>query len=108
MKQKGASPQPAQQHESTLVAKLRYRLYPTPGQQIALAQTFGCARVVWNDALALSNKLHGEGQKYPGGTAKGSGLQEVVSGLKVKLCVLQRWGISLSDGVAISPPNQAL
>ncbi|MGW1071118.1 RNA-guided endonuclease InsQ/TnpB family protein, partial [Streptomyces aureus] len=34
---------------------LRYsfRLEPTPGQRIALARTFGCARVVYNDALAV-------------------------------------------------------
>ncbi|MCI4078912.1 transposase [Streptomyces sp. MMS21 TC-5] len=33
---------------------LRYsfRVEPTPGQRIALARTFGCARVVFNDALA--------------------------------------------------------
>ncbi|MCB5170485.1 helix-turn-helix domain-containing protein, partial [Streptomyces bambusae] len=33
---------------------LRYsfRVEPTPGQRIALARTFGCARVVYNDALA--------------------------------------------------------
>ncbi|MFJ2193876.1 RNA-guided endonuclease InsQ/TnpB family protein [Kitasatospora sp. NPDC087861] len=30
-----------------------YRLYPTVGQRQALARTFGCARVVYNDALAL-------------------------------------------------------
>jgi hypothetical protein len=28
-----------------------YRLYPTPGQQQALAGAFGCARVVLNDGL---------------------------------------------------------
>ena len=50
-------------------ARYRYRCYPTPAQQQALARSFGCARVVWNDALALSNKLYGEGQKYPGYTA---------------------------------------
>ncbi|WP_328973734.1 RNA-guided endonuclease InsQ/TnpB family protein [Streptomyces sp. NBC_00239] len=34
---------------------LRYsfRIEPTPGQRIALARTFGCARVVFNDALAV-------------------------------------------------------
>ncbi|MFE3546742.1 RNA-guided endonuclease InsQ/TnpB family protein [Nocardia sp. NPDC059177] len=34
--------------------QLRYnfRVYPTPGQRIALARAFGCARVVYNDALA--------------------------------------------------------
>ncbi|MFE7719430.1 transposase [Nocardia rhizosphaerihabitans] len=29
-----------------------FRVYPTPRQQVSLAQTFGCARVVYNDALA--------------------------------------------------------
>ncbi|MFI8102530.1 helix-turn-helix domain-containing protein [Streptomyces sp. NPDC086023] len=33
---------------------LRYsfRIEPTPGQRAALARTFDCARVVFNDALA--------------------------------------------------------
>ncbi len=33
--------------------QLRYnfRVYPTPGQQVALARAFGCARVVYNDGL---------------------------------------------------------
>ncbi|MEU4178839.1 helix-turn-helix domain-containing protein [Streptomyces sp. NPDC026589] len=37
------------------VMQLRYafRLEPTPFQQMMLARTFGCARVVFNDALAL-------------------------------------------------------
>lgn len=34
-------------------SRYQYRIYPTPRQKIALAQTFGCARVVWNDALSL-------------------------------------------------------
>ncbi|WP_281005363.1 helix-turn-helix domain-containing protein [Nocardia vinacea] len=29
-----------------------YRLYPTSGQQTKLAKAFGCARVVFNDALS--------------------------------------------------------
>ncbi|MEU6214047.1 RNA-guided endonuclease TnpB family protein [Streptomyces sp. NPDC047023] len=35
--------------------QLRYsfRVYPTPGQRIALAQAFGCARVAYNDALRI-------------------------------------------------------
>jgi putative transposase len=28
-----------------------YRLYPSPGQRVALARLFGCARVVFNDGL---------------------------------------------------------
>jgi putative transposase len=36
--------------------RYRFRLEPTSSQQQALARSFGCARVVWNDALALSNR----------------------------------------------------
>jgi putative transposase len=32
--------------------RYQYRVYPKPGQRIALARIFGCRRVVWNDALA--------------------------------------------------------
>ena len=46
----------------------RYRLYPHPPRQTGLAKVFGWARVVWNDALALRNRLHQEGEKYPGAT----------------------------------------
>lgn len=49
--------------------RYRYRCYPTPVQERALARSFGCARVVWNDALALSNQLYADGQKYPGAAA---------------------------------------
>jgi len=47
--------------------RYRYRLYPHPHQQVALAKAFGCARVVWNDALAKSRELYVAGEKtsYP-------------------------------------------
>ena len=57
--------------------RYRYRCEPSPGQKIALAQAFGCTCVVWNDALALSQELCSQGEKYPGGGA----LQ--------KLCIIQ-------------------
>jgi len=43
--------------------RLRYnfRLYPTPGQAQALAKAFGCARVVFNDALAARRAAHEAG-----------------------------------------------
>ncbi|SLG34028.1 putative transposase [Mycobacteroides abscessus subsp. abscessus] len=46
--------------------QLRYnfRVYPTPGQQIALARAFGCARVVYNDALAARREAHAAGLPY--------------------------------------------
>ena len=42
-------------------ARYQYRFYPTVQQQQSLAQLFGCVRVVWNDALALS-----KASKFPG------------------------------------------
>ncbi len=46
-----------------IVVRLRYtyRLYPTPGQRVALAKAFGCARVVFNDALAARRAAHEAG-----------------------------------------------
>jgi putative transposase len=41
-----------------------YRLYPTPGQRSALARAFGCARVVFNDALAARRDAHAAGLPY--------------------------------------------
>lgn len=43
-------------------ARFKYRIYPKPHQIEPLAKAFGCARVVWNDALAIyqeaaNNKL---------------------------------------------------
>jgi putative transposase len=49
-------------------ARYRYRVYPTESQKIALAQLFGCCRVVWNDALAFCNETYQKGEKYPGET----------------------------------------
>ena len=37
--------------------RYRYRIYPSPGQQQALARVFGCARVVYNDCLRLREFL---------------------------------------------------
>jgi putative transposase len=45
--------------------QLRYnfRVYPTPGQRAALARTFGCARVVYNDALRARQDAYAAGEK---------------------------------------------
>ncbi len=55
--------------------KLRYtyRIYPNRLQQGKLAQLFGCARVVWNDALAVV-KATPKGEKWP----KNSEIQKLV------------------------------
>jgi putative transposase len=47
------------------LVQLRYnfRVYPTPGQRIALARAFGCARVVYNDNLHARGQAHAAGVK---------------------------------------------
>ena len=46
-----------------MLARYRYRLYPTPGQVKALARVFGCARVVFNDCLSLREECHAAGER---------------------------------------------
>ena len=44
--------------------RYNYRLYPTLGQRQALARAFGCARVVFNDALRARQQAHQAGLPY--------------------------------------------
>ncbi|MGO1050162.1 RNA-guided endonuclease InsQ/TnpB family protein [Crossiella sp. CA198] len=44
--------------------RYNYRVKPTPGQQIALARAFGCARVVFNDALRARQEAREAGLPY--------------------------------------------
>ncbi|WP_406258132.1 helix-turn-helix domain-containing protein [Streptomyces chartreusis] len=64
--------------------QLRYnfRLYPSAGQRIALARAFGCARVVFNDALRFREEARAAGAavrhlcgvvQAPHGREEGSG-----------------------------------
>jgi putative transposase len=43
--------------------RYRYRIYPTPGQALALARAFGCARLVYNHCLRLRDACHEAGEK---------------------------------------------
>ncbi len=45
--------------------RYRYRVYPTRPQRDALARAFGCARVVYNDAVAARKSAYREGLPYP-------------------------------------------
>lgn len=45
--------------------RYNFRLYPTSGQQSALARTFGCARVVFNDALKAREAAREQGLPFP-------------------------------------------
>ena len=46
-----------------MLVRYRYRAYPTPGQAQLLARTFGCARVVFNDALRARQDAYAAGEK---------------------------------------------
>jgi putative transposase len=48
-----------------VLLRYRFRIYPTRPQRQALARAFGCARVVYNDALAARKHAHAEGLPYP-------------------------------------------
>nr|WP_277350803.1 RNA-guided endonuclease TnpB family protein [Rhodococcus sp. HNM0569] len=43
--------------------RYQFRVYPTPGQQDMLARSFGCARVVFNDALRARQDAYEAGVK---------------------------------------------
>jgi putative transposase len=42
--------------------RYRYRIYPSPGQEQALARVFGCARVVYNDCLRQRDACYAAGE----------------------------------------------
>lgn len=48
-----------------MLLRYRYRLYPTAPQRAALARAFGCARVVYNDAVAARKHAYRNGLAYP-------------------------------------------
>ena len=53
-----------------------YRLDPTPGQRQALARAFGCARVVFNDAVAARRTAREAGQSFPTDAALSTALTQ--------------------------------
>jgi putative transposase len=48
---------------SGMLVRYRYRIDPTPGQRQALARAFGCARVVYNDAVRARQDAYAAGGK---------------------------------------------
>ena len=51
-----------------MLLRYRYRCYPESGQKALLAKAFGCARVVWNDALALNRQVYqNKGKSFDSG-----------------------------------------
>jgi transposase len=49
-----------------VLLRFNYRVEPTPGQQVALARAFGCARVVFNDGLRARREAREAGLPYIG------------------------------------------
>jgi len=43
--------------------RYRYRIEPSPVQRAVLARTFGCCRVVFNDALRCRDEMWRAGEK---------------------------------------------
>ena len=105
--------------------RYRYRLYPSRGQQQALARVFGCARVVFNDCLVLREEAHAAGEKISDteaqrrvvtlakATPKRAWLGEVASVALVQACqdarrAYRNWFGSLSGkrkGRKVGHPN---
>lgn len=48
-----------------VLRRYRYRAYPTAGQVTALAQVFGCVRVVFNDVVAAREGARRDGEPFP-------------------------------------------
>jgi putative transposase len=46
-----------------MLVRYRYRIDPAPAQRVALAKAFGCARVVYNDALAERQRAFAAGEQ---------------------------------------------
>jgi putative transposase len=52
-------------HAVLVLLRYNYRLYPDTAQREALARAFGCARVVFNDALRARQEARAKGLPYP-------------------------------------------
>jgi putative transposase len=48
-----------------VLLRYRFRIYPTAPQRVSLARAFGCARTVFNDAVAARKHAYAEGLPYP-------------------------------------------
>ena len=107
---------------SSMLVRYRYRIDPTPGQRRVLARAFGCARVVYNDALRERERAHAAGEQLSDAevqrrmitlakrTPERAWLAEVASVALVQACqdarrAYRNWFDSLSG--AQGPPSRA-
>ncbi|WP_261567005.1 helix-turn-helix domain-containing protein [Frankia gtarii] len=107
------------------IVRYRYRAYPRPGQVRTLARAFGCARVVFNDAIRTREEAYAAGEKLSDievqrrvatrakRTEERTWLTEVSSVVLVQACrdavqAFKNWFASLSGkgkGPKIGYPN---
>ena len=59
--------------------RYNYRMYPDAGQREALARSFGCARVVFNDGLRARQRARENGERY---ISDGDLSAQVITGAK--------------------------
>jgi len=52
------------EYDFSMQLRYNYRLDPPPRHRLALGKAFGCARVVFNDALAAREAAHQAGEPY--------------------------------------------
>ena len=52
-------------YRENMQLRYNYRLDPQPRHRAAFAKAFGCARVVYNDALTARQEARQAGQPYP-------------------------------------------
>src|SRR5215472_6286250 len=52
------------EYDFSMQLRYNYRLEPWPRHRLALGKAFGCARVVFNDALAAREAAHQAGEPY--------------------------------------------
>jgi putative transposase len=52
------------EYDFSVQLRYNYRLEPRPGHRAALGKAFGCARVVFNDALDAREAAHQAGKRY--------------------------------------------
>jgi putative transposase len=81
--------------------RYRYRIYPSRGQQHALARTFGCARVVYNDVLRLRENCNSRGE-----TISDTEVQRRVTTL-AKLTPERAWLTEVSSVALVQACNDA-
>ena len=72
-----------------------YRLNPTPAQRRALGRAFGCARVVFNDAVAARRAAHEAGAPFPtdGALSTAKALPAIALAVKGDLTIFADSGV---------------